>query len=51
MEIDLRKKDNVVILDIKGEIRRSDMDNISLHQTVKEQLDSDNSCILLNLKK
>ena len=51
MEINLRKKDNVVIFDIKGEIRRSDMGNVSLHQTVKEQLDSDNSLILLNLKK
>ncbi len=51
MEINLRKEDNVVIFDIKGEIRRSDMGNVSLHHIVKEQLDSDNSHILLNLKK
>lgn len=51
MEINLREKDNVVILDISGEIRRSDITNMTLHQMVKEQLNSEKIHILLNLQE
>jgi len=50
MEISLREKDDVVILDIEGEIRRSDITDITLHQLVKAQLDSGRRNILLNFQ-
>ena len=49
MDIKLRKKDPVVIFDIKGEIRRSDISDSTLHEVVKEQLEEDRTNILLNL--
>jgi anti-anti-sigma factor len=50
MEISLREKDDVVILDIEGEIRRSDITDITLHQLVKAQLDGGKRNILLNFQ-
>ena len=51
MKINLREKGSVVILDISGEIRRSGVTNVTLHQIVKEQLASEKIHILLNLKE
>lgn len=50
MEISLREKDDVVIVDIEGEIRRSDVTDVTLHQLVKAQLDSGKKNILLNFQ-
>lgn len=51
MRINLREKENVVILDISGEIRRSDITNVTLHQMVKDQLAAEKINILLNLEE
>jgi len=50
MEIHAREKDDVIIFDIDGEIRRSDVTDVTLHQLVKDQLDSGKRNILLNFK-
>ncbi|UCE41689.1 MAG: STAS domain-containing protein [Candidatus Aminicenantes bacterium] len=50
MEIHAREKDDVVIFDIEGEIRRSDVTDVTLHQLVKDQLDVGKRNILLNFK-
>lgn len=50
MKINTREKTDVVIFDIEGEIRRSDVTDITLHQLVKDQLDSGRRNILLNFK-
>jgi anti-anti-sigma factor len=50
MEIQAREKDDVVIFDIEGEIRRSDVSDVTLHQLVKDQLDGGKRNILLNFK-
>jgi anti-anti-sigma factor len=50
MKINTREKSDVVIFDIEGEIRRSDVTDITLHQLVKDQLDSGRRNILLNFK-
>ena len=50
MEIHAREKDNVVIFDIEGEIRRSDVTDVTLHQLVKDQLDAGKRNILLNFE-
>ena len=50
MEIHARAKDDVIIFDIEGEIRRSDVTNVTLHQLVKDQLDVGKRHILLNFK-
>ena len=50
MEIHAREKDNVIIFDIEGEIRRSDVTDVTLHQLVKDQLDVGKRNILLNFK-
>jgi len=50
MEIHAREKDDVVIFDIEGEIRRSDVTNVTLHQLVKDQLDEGKRNILLNFE-
>ncbi len=49
MEINLRQKDEIVIFDVKGEIRRSDTNEATLHKMVKDQLDASKNNILLNL--
>ncbi|MFQ6038164.1 MAG: STAS domain-containing protein [Candidatus Aminicenantales bacterium] len=50
MEIHSREKDNVIIFDIGGEIRRSDVTDVTLHQLVKDQLEAGKKNILLNFK-
>jgi anti-anti-sigma factor len=50
MEIHAREKNNVVIFDIEGEIRRSDISDVTLHQLVKDQLETGKRNILLNFK-
>ena len=39
MMINKREKNSIVIFDIEGEIRRSDITDVTLHQLVKEQLE------------
>jgi len=51
MVIKTREHGAVVIFDIEGEIRRSDMMDATLHQLVKNQLDSGKRNILLNFEK
>ncbi|MBN1221818.1 MAG: STAS domain-containing protein [Candidatus Aminicenantes bacterium] len=51
MRIQSRKKDDIIIFDIEGEIRRSDMSDVTLHQLVKDQLDAGDKKILLNFEK
>ncbi len=50
MEINARQKEDVIIFDIEGEIRRSDITDITLHQLVKDELDTGNRKILLNFQ-
>ena len=50
MEIHAREKNNVVIFDIEGEIRRSDISDVTLHQLVKDQLEVGKRNILLNFQ-
>jgi len=50
MEISAREKNDVIIFDIEGEIRRSDVSDVTLHQLVKDQLDTGKRNILLNFK-
>lgn len=50
MVINTREKEDVVIFDIEGEIKRSDIKDVTLHQKVKGQLDRGKKNILLNFK-
>jgi anti-anti-sigma factor len=51
MNIKKRIKDGVVIFDIDGEIKRSDIIDITLHQLVKDELEGGKRHILLNFDK
>jgi anti-anti-sigma factor len=51
MVIDKRERNNVVIFDIEGEIRRSDITDVTLHQLVKDELDRGRKQILLNFER
>ena len=51
MKINPRFKDDVVIFDIEGEIRRSDITDVTLHQLVKDQLDGGRRNVLLNFER
>ena len=51
MKITSRQHDDIVIFDIGGEIKRSDTADFTLHQLVKEQLDSGRRKILLNFEQ
>jgi len=51
MMINKREKNSIVIFDIEGEIRRSDITDVTLHQLVKEQLEVGRKHILLNFDK
>jgi anti-sigma B factor antagonist len=51
MNIQRREQDGIVIFDIEGEIKRSDITDVTLHQLVKEQLESGKKHILLNFQK
>jgi anti-anti-sigma factor len=48
MRIASRQKNDIVIFDLAGEIKRSPDIDVTLHQLVKEQLDSGKRKILLN---
>jgi anti-anti-sigma factor len=50
MKINTREKSDVIIFDIEGEIRRSDVTDVTLHQLVKDQLDTGKRNILLNFR-
>ncbi len=50
MQIKSREKNDVIIFDIEGEIRRSDIIDLTLHQMVKDQLDVGKRNILFNFK-
>jgi len=50
MEIRTRDYNSIVIFDIDGEIRRSDMTDETLHQLVKSQLERGRRDILLNFE-
>ena len=51
MRIAARQKNDIVIFDLEGEIKRSDITDITLHQLVKEELDSGKRKILLNFDR
>ena len=51
MVIQTREKNDIIIFDIEGEIRRSDITDATLHQMVKDQLESGKRRILLNFEK
>jgi anti-anti-sigma factor len=51
MVIDKREKNSVIIFDIDGEIRRSDITDVTLHQLVKDELEQGKKHILLNFEK
>jgi anti-sigma B factor antagonist len=51
MIINKRDKQNAVVFDIEGELKRSDIADITLHQLVKEELDVGKRHILLNFEK
>jgi anti-sigma B factor antagonist len=51
MKIASRLQSDVVIFDIQGEIKRSDITDLTLHQLVKEQLDSGRRKIVLNFER
>ena len=50
MEITERTHSDVIIFDIVGEIRRSDVSDFTLHQLVKEKLESGWRKFLLNFQ-
>jgi len=51
MIIKTRQKGDVVIFDIEGEIRRSDMSETTLHELVKDRLEAGTRSILFNFEK
>jgi anti-sigma B factor antagonist len=51
MKISSRTKDDVIIFDIEGEIKRSDITDVTLHQLVKDQLEAGRRKILLNFEQ
>jgi anti-anti-sigma factor len=51
MVIKTREKGDVVIFDIEGEIRRSDMSETTLHALVKNRLEEGTKNILFNFEK
>jgi anti-anti-sigma factor len=50
MNISSRQSKDVMVFDIQGEIRRSDISDITLHQLVKDQLETGKRRILLNFE-
>ncbi len=48
MQIKTREMDNIVVFDLKGELRRSDADQVTLHQEVKSELGKAKRNILLD---
>lgn len=51
LEINIRERDNVIIFDIDGEIRRTAENVVSLHQIVKDQLAKNKRNFLINFEK
>ncbi|MGQ9672200.1 MAG: STAS domain-containing protein [Candidatus Aminicenantales bacterium] len=51
LKIRPRFQNDVVIFDIEGEIKRSDITDVTLHQLVKEQLEAGHRKILLNFDR
>jgi anti-anti-sigma factor len=51
MIITKRQKNDVVIFDVDGEIKRSDITDITLHDLVKSVLEEGRRFILLNFEK
>lgn len=51
MEINTREKEGITILDVEGEIRRSEASDVTLHQMIKDQLEQGKKKFLLNLDK
>jgi anti-sigma B factor antagonist len=51
MVIGKREKEGIVIFDVEGEIKRSDVPDITLHDRVKTELDEGRRFILLNFEK
>lgn len=51
MVIHSRDKDDVIIFDIEGEIKRADITDVTLHQLVKDQLERGKRNILLNFEQ
>jgi anti-sigma B factor antagonist len=51
MQITPRFQGDVVIFDIEGEIKRSDITDLTLHQLVKDQLDGGRRKIVLNFER
>lgn len=51
MIIKKRQQGPVAVFDVEGEIKRSEASDQTLHQTVKEQLETGGRHILLNLEK
>ncbi len=51
MNIQKREQNGVIIFDIEGEIKRSDISDVTLHQLVKDQLEAGRKHILLNFQK
>lgn len=50
MMIKTRETGDIVVFDVEGEIRRSDVMDATLHQLVKAQLDAGKRNILLNFE-
>ncbi|MGD2245331.1 MAG: STAS domain-containing protein [Candidatus Aminicenantes bacterium] len=50
MEIKTREKEEIVIFDVSGEIKRSDVTDVTLHQQVKDYLDAGKRNILFNFQ-
>ncbi|MBM3297774.1 MAG: STAS domain-containing protein [Candidatus Aminicenantes bacterium] len=51
MEIKRRDKNDIVIFDVEGEIRRTDITEATLHELVKDQLEHGHKHILLNFDR
>jgi anti-anti-sigma factor len=51
MTIHTREKDGVAIFDMEGELKRSDVSDVTLHELVKKRLDAGQRSILLNFEK
>lgn len=51
MEIKIREREDVIILDIEGEIRRTDETVLNLHQVAKDLLKKGKRYFLLNFER
>ena len=51
MKINIRERDNIIILDIDGEIRRSAENVVDIHLLVKDQIKKNKINFLINFEK